>query len=232
MVENPDFSNEPWVSVRLTRREILRLFAATVGGVMLQAACGPLEQMTTREHRPIDPSLEIPSSYINDLEEVIAPLTKLMPPATAENLAIEVGKTSNEIHGHALVRNREIIILLPDASPEHMDFGKVIAFHEAARIFDQDDNTPCQYVKQQMKKRIGRNKYTPDEFKILTESSYCNISACRNLGHPEDGFDEVFASSITILRFYPFEFIEKLEGLRILNQNDFWQQMAWYVLMH
>lgn len=93
MNENPDFRRDPNLSFRLSRRQFLKLAATTAGGVMLQTACAPIERINALTLGCSDsPRLEIPSSYVNDLEEIIAPLTKLMPSTTAENLTIKVGK--------------------------------------------------------------------------------------------------------------------------------------------
>ena len=207
------------LSTKLSRRDFLKLAAATAGIAALQTGCNALENLGTRLVTDClgHPRLEIPSSYIDDLRETISPLTKLMPPATAESLVIKVIKNQSvnyrTVRGCALRRNNEIRIYMPDdPSPELLEQGKVSGFHEAAHILDHDEIL-SDYLKQEMKNRMRRNKYAPYEFKILKESSYCYINSCMNKGHPESNFGEVFAGSITILRFFPFEFIKKTEEL-------------------
>lgn len=222
MVENPDFNNEPNLPVRLNRREFLKLAAATAGSFML-TVCGVRERKAAARECPVVQRLEVPNSYINDLKEAIAPLTKLMRPATVGNLTIEVAKTKpNFLHGCNLPRNKEIRVLLPDASQQMLEFGKTIAFHETAHLFNSSNNRlPSRYLKEEMEKRTGRNKYTLNEYKNLHEASYSDLEWFRNYVFPPGSsdfdimfsFPEVFPGTITVLRFYPSEFIEKLEKL-------------------
>ena len=85
-----------------------------------------------------------------------------------------------------------------------------MAVHEATHIFNiANGNFPWKYLSDEMTKRLGKNNYSNDQYKILTESTYQDDSRLNKMGHPQNNYDELLASTVTVLRYHPAQFIKK-----------------------
>ena len=159
--------------------------------------------------------------FIAKIQESVAPIRRILTPAMREfDIKLHQsrkGVFAGSAHGYSLSHN-EIHILLPNTSEDSLQYGRAVAVHEATHIFHQTNgNFPQRHLRDETLKRIGKNKYSKNEFNILTESTYSDNPLLDKLGHPWDNYGEQLASTVTIMYHFPQHFMERVS---LLNPPD------------
>jgi len=212
MKERSDIDWNTLLQTPLDRRRFLELLGAGTALVLLEGGCD-LALGPRRNELPFDPS----SEFIAEIQKSVAPIRRILTPAMRE-FDIKLHQGRNGIaHGDSLSHN-EIHILLPDTSADSLQLGREVAVHEATHIFNfSNGNFPWKYLKDEMIKRAGKNKYSKNEFNILTESTYSDNPLWDGMGHPRKNYNEQLASTVSIMRYHHQQFMERIN---LLNPTD------------
>lgn len=214
---------------KFTRRGILELAAAALA-IPIVVRASSSDQDSGSLIRPRSATLDndllvLPDGYQDEISLLVQPLRRLMK-QEAQNFGIDIQKSEpGTVDGHAhdiSDRHREIHVLIPDASPDALEAGREVAVHEATHIFDYtNDSLPDIFMENEMRKRTGRARYSRNEYNLFKESSYSNNPIWSRMGHPQDGYDELLASTITVMWFRPAELTQRIAAIKDKKERIF-----------
>lgn len=182
-----------------------------------------------------NPAINAPSELVKDLYEEIAPLDQLLPRSKRVRdfyfavLDPRIPPMSN-LQYNAHVNDGDINYLMP---MEYQIFSSdelaISAFHEESHLFHQAfdpaisgnslSNWPSQftfdlaekYFKPMHKIATARRFSGPRSlFALIDESTYHAFGG----GHPHDNELELYASTMTVLHYYPAPFMARVDALQ------------------
>lgn len=211
---------------KLNRRQLFKATGVLLPVSLILSSCDVgVEKKQTICPESGCPPLNADLNFRNQIEEILQPIRNLMTPAMSDFPVTLWKSNSNTTQGFAFsdfYLNSGIAIYLPDTEASSLKYGLAAANHEGVHMFNNlNNNFPEQYLRIEMLERIGRNKYTDDELRFFTESEYNTDPLWKNMGHPQDGYGEFLASALTILRFFPDEFINRLNTVPDLLVKSF-----------
>lgn len=208
----------------MDRRHFLRLTGAGVVIVVLGTGCTDSDSSSSASLTDTTAD-NMPELYNDEVNFLVNPIRRLMKPADRNfGIKIEVnGKNYVDGQAHDIsAKHKEIHIGLPSVTQESLEAGRQAAIHEVTHMFNfSHEWAPQRYIEGEMKKRVGRKKYSDNEVDIFRESSYSDHPAWKRMGHPQDGFDELLASTITVCWSRPTELIDRITALEDEKQKIF-----------